>query len=115
LTQTGEVGTALQAFLNIVDEHPELWADVLPNQEPKPVTLHVEYADDSHFVLDTVLGPVRIKRIDFDGTLSITESEIPLEGVSDYRQLGSEKPIGLVPFATAGAAEEQRRNSSFPI
>lgn len=92
-TQTGERGTALQAFLNIVAEHPELWADVLPNQEPKPVSLRVEFADHSHFVLDTALGPVRIKRIDFDGTLSIKEWEIPLEGVSEYRQLGGEKPI----------------------
>ena len=42
-TSTGATGTALQAFTSIVAEHPELWADILPNQEPKPVDLRVHY------------------------------------------------------------------------
>ena len=113
-TSTGATGTALQAFLSIVAEHPELWADILPNQDPKPVALRVEYAVDSYFVLDTLAGPVRISKIHFDGALALRESDIPLDKVSEYKQVGSNHPISqtagfLVPMNDATVAFQLRR------
>ncbi len=119
-TQTGKIGTPVQAFVNVVAEHTELWDDVFPKPGTQAVNLRVEYADHSHFVLDTALGPIRIKRIDFDGTLSIKESEIPLQGVSEYLQLGSERPISqsagfIVPMDESNVALEVHQLESGEI
>jgi Restriction endonuclease len=113
-TSTGAIGTALQAFLSVVAEHPELWEDILPNQEPKPVVLRVDYPTDNHFVLDTALGPVRISTIHFDGAFALKESEIPLDQVAEYRQVGGDHPISqtagfLVPMNDATVAFELHR------
>jgi hypothetical protein len=113
-TSTGAIGTALQAFLSVVDENPELWANILPNQEPKPVVLRIDYPADTHFVLDTALGPVRISKIHFDGQLALQESEIPLDKVSEYRQVGGDHPITqtagfLVPMNDSTVALELHR------
>jgi hypothetical protein len=113
-TSTGATGTALQAFLSVVAEHPELWADVVPNQEPKPVLLRVGYPADNHFVIDTAFGPVRISKIHFEGALTLKESEIPIDKVSEYRQVGGGRPISqtagfLVPMNEATVAFELHR------
>jgi hypothetical protein len=92
-TQTGATVTVLDAFINVVAEHPSPLASVRPNQDPMSVRINAEYRDDSHFVVDTHLGPVRITRIDFEGTLAIVESEIALGQVSEYRAHGSDQPI----------------------
>ena len=113
-TSSGATGTALQAFLSVIAEHPELWADILPNRQPKPLVLRVEYATDDHFVFDTALGPVRIRKIYFDGALALNESEIPLDKVSEYRQVGCDQPIAqtagfLVPIKGETVALELHR------
>jgi len=61
-TQTGATISLVNAFVLAVREHPELMADVFPNQAPEHVSLHIHYPhDESHFVVDTPVGPVRIR------------------------------------------------------
>jgi hypothetical protein len=113
-TSTGETVTPLQAFSCIVAERPEVWENIVPNQEPRSVQLCVDYPTDNHFVIDTTSGPVRLSKIHFDGAFAIKESEIPLDKVSEYRQVGGDCPISqtagfLVPMNHATVSFELHR------
>jgi len=46
-----------------------------------------------HYVLDTTAGPVRVTNIDFEGELSINQTDIPLSQFSEYRRVGSKEPV----------------------
>jgi hypothetical protein len=92
-TQTGAVISVLDAFVLAINEHPELAASVLPNQPPETVSFRMHYPDDeSHFVIDTPLGFVRIGYIEFEGTLSIIETDPagPSSGIPATRNVPPE-------------------------
>ena len=102
-TITGVCGTIAQAFTSVVVEHPEVWDDVVPNQEGKPVLLNVNYEDQGQFVLESTVGPLRVARIVFHAVLIRKEVKAPLDGVQQYRAVGSEGSISqsagfTVPF-----------------
>jgi len=92
--QTGDTVSLTTAFMGAVAENPHLIEGTLPNQPPTPLKLHIHYPkDDSHFVVDTSLGPVRITSIEYEGTISIIEKLVPLSQVAEYRGVGGEQPV----------------------
>jgi len=93
-TETGAIISVLDAFVGAVRENPSLWDGVLPNSPAKRVQIRIEYPrDDSHFVVDTTAGPVRVLYIDFDGELSLRELEAPISRVTEYRHVGKDQTV----------------------
>jgi len=93
-TQTGDVISLVTAFDLVISENPGVLEGVLPNQPGKSVELKVHYpSDDSHFVLDTAIGSIRIAGIDFGGEVSIVQVDVPLSQAAEYRQIGREEAI----------------------
>lgn len=93
-TQTGETISPAVAFMHAVNENPDLTAGLVPNESPKPLTIYVTYPrHDSHFVIDTVLGSVRINAIVYDGTVGIIENHLPLSQTAEYRSVGDDNPV----------------------
>jgi Restriction endonuclease len=93
-TQTGEVVSLVKAFDLVISENPSVLSGVLPNQPGKSVELRVHYpSDESHFVVDTAIGSIRIIEIDFAGEVSIVQVDVPLSQAAEYRQIGREEAI----------------------
>jgi hypothetical protein len=94
-TKTGETVSAVTAFHVAVLQHQELYEGLVPNQPPKHVSFTGYYRDDDdHYVLDTTAGSVRITSIDFEGELSINQTDVPFVGVLRIPE-GREQGPGL--------------------
>jgi hypothetical protein len=103
-SKTGETISVTAAFIGAVNQNSEVCANILPNHPPTPVKLNVAYPrDDSHFVIDTSLGPVRVKSIEYDGTICITETIIPRSQLAEYRDVHGAEPFAQT--ATFDSAE----------
>ena len=93
-TKTGVTVSVRDAFLVALQQLPQFVADVVPNQPPKQVAFTANYRDDEdHYVIDTTAGPVRITSIDYEGTVSIVQTDVPLSGFTEYQRVGSDKPV----------------------
>jgi hypothetical protein len=93
-TKTGETVSAAVAFQVAAGQLPYLYEDIVPNQPPKHVTFSGNYLDDEdHYVVDTAAGPVRITSIDFEGAISINQTDVPMSQFSEYRTVGSKEPV----------------------
>jgi hypothetical protein len=92
-----------QAFLASV-ETTALFDDVVTNGPGKNVELTVRYEnDDSHFVLETRVGRIRVRSIIFRGELFVKETFVPLLVTAEYRHLETGQPISQI--AAFGAQE----------
>ena len=80
----GTMLSALDLFVRSVKEYPELFVDVVPGQ-PKTVKLDVGFTEESHVVVDTALGPIRLGSIHLEGTLGLVESDESFSPVTEYR------------------------------
>lgn len=81
-------------FVGVVAEHPELVAELVPNGPAKAINFRARYPDDeSHFVVDTDAGPVRIREILLRGEVRIVEKQIPFDALKEYRREGTSEPI----------------------
>jgi hypothetical protein len=84
---TGEKVPVKNAFLGAVNQEGRLFDDVEPNGEGKKIKLQVNYENENdHFVVETILGDIRVKSILFYGELSIEQRSVPLTVTSEYRQ-----------------------------
>jgi hypothetical protein len=93
-TEDGKLVSPSQAFVVAVASKPSLWYDVMPNGPAKAVKLTVRYSnEDSHFVVETTVGPVRIAEILFLGKLSIKQVQVPLAETNEYGIVESSEPI----------------------
>lgn len=106
---TGERVELRHAFLGLVEQNPQLFDGLMPNGEPRRVTLAAEYTnDEDHFVLDTAQVAVRLQRIIFEGSLSITEKAIPLSVTAEYSGVDGGQRISqyaaFEPFDSDGAS-----------
>lgn len=91
---SGSAVSPLSAFKLAVQQNPELFDDVVPNGAVKQLDVTVNYPrDDSHFVIDTENGPVRIASIEFAGELALTQKEVPIIAGPDYVREGSGERI----------------------
>lgn len=82
--QNGTLMRPADAFSAAVQQ-TDLFDDVEPNGPAKKVRLHAVYPDDDYFVVDTALGPIRIRAIRFEGELTVTETLVPLTVTTEYR------------------------------
>lgn len=91
---SGKVATPTEVFIAAVQNAGNLFDDVVPNGDAKRINLRAQYpSDQSHFVVDTEEGPVRIHEIVFRGELRIEEREVLHTGVKDYRGDGAASHI----------------------
>lgn len=87
----GENVTVAQAFLMVVTQIGNLFKDLKAGDKPKPISVRASYpSDDGHFVVDTALGPIRIREIFFRGDLSIVEERVPAESIRNYADASDE-------------------------
>jgi len=95
-TKTGAFHTVANAFLGAV-EHQNLFDGVELGAQGRKVTLHVNYVnDDDHFVVGTDLGDVRVEVIVFHGELTATETLVPIDATTKYRNLETGETISQV-------------------
>jgi len=93
-TKTGETISIVSAFHIAVQQQQELYEGLVPNERSKHVKFTGNYPDDlDHYVLDTSAGPVRITSIEFEGELSINQTDVPLSQFSEYRRVGNKDPV----------------------
>lgn len=93
-TKTGQMISVVDAFQVAVQQQPELYSGLVPNGSSKHVKFVGNYRDDEdHYVLDTPVGPVRVTGIEFEGELSIIQTDVPLEELSEYRRIGNKDAI----------------------
>lgn len=93
-TENREHYTIKQAFQAALHEKKELFDAVEPGGPARPLVLRVLYPNDnSHFVVNTELGNVRVCRIDFQAELSVTTTHVPVTRLSDYVRSDSEASI----------------------
>ncbi len=91
--QTNKTYRAVEAFQAAILEKSDVYSEVVPGT-PKPIVLTVSYPDDTaHFVVDTAVGAIRIRRIIFRGVLTVSVTEIPLSGTAEYVHAGTHTPI----------------------
>lgn len=84
-TSKGSRHTMAEAFLGAV-EHAKLMEDFEPGSPSRHVKIHAQYPDDTdHFVVETAAGPVRIEVIAFQGELAVSETLVPVDLASKYR------------------------------
>ncbi len=93
---TGVAVSAPDAFLGAVQKVGNLFDGLEENGPGRKVHLHANYPDDDHFVVDTHLGPIRIRAIDFRGELRIEGSDVPLITTKRYEHASGEGVISEV-------------------
>lgn len=83
-TETKDCCNLATAFL-LASEAAGLFEDIDPNGGSKKIKLKVQYPnDESHFVIQTKLGDVRVKEIIFGGVLQIVLENIPISEIKKY-------------------------------
>jgi hypothetical protein len=92
--ETGIIVSPLDAFTSVIRSKPDLYDGIGPTAPTKQVKLLVSYSNDSsHYVVDTAIGPIRVRAIRFAGELNARFCEIPLALAAEYAHHGSGKPI----------------------
>ena len=93
-SKDGQTGTLADAFGAAVRSEGMLFDDVVPNGPSKEIELTVRYEnDEDHFVVETRIGPIRVKSIVFEGELCVKETLLPLWMTTEYQNLETGKPI----------------------
>lgn len=71
-----------------------LYDDINPNGGTKKVSLRVNYPEEnSHFVVESEIGNIRIKEILFQGELTLTVEKIPILTIRKYENINSGEVI----------------------
>jgi hypothetical protein len=84
-TDAGEYVTVNEAFHAAVLTVEGLLDSVQLNEPPQSVNLRTLYPkDDSHYVVETDLGEVRIQEILFEGEIFAEQSLVPIESIQEY-------------------------------
>lgn len=95
-TSSGNIHTVAEAFLGVVEQEGQ-FEGVEPGGEPKNVGIFAKYLnDEDHFVVDTNLGQVRIEEIFFEGQLSVSETLVPADIATKYRNIETGETISQV-------------------
>jgi hypothetical protein len=101
---TGELMSMADAFRHAVVE-AKLFAGMAPGEE-KPVRIRGQYPGESHFMIDTAAGAVRVASIGFIGRLKVKVTQVPIEALKQYSREASGAVISQsAVFAPAQAGE----------
>ena len=88
-SETREFITCSQAFEAAAASQGNPFEGLEENGEPRSVNIHAVYNNDSsHYLVNTVEGPVRIMSILFQGEFSLKTKKIPIANIQQYQ--GSE-------------------------
>lgn len=91
---SGDSMSLPEAFMNAIGDHDEAKSGLEPNGPGKEIKARVRYPnDDSHFVVETDAGPVRIRDIFFTGDVSLVEQQIPFDALKEYRRDATNETI----------------------
>jgi hypothetical protein len=98
-SSTGVSANLSQAFFAAVQSVPDAFENV-SEEHPVDVELNSTYQDDDHFLLDSVLGTIRVQSIRFQGELRIEVTTVPLVKTAEYRHAESGELVSqLAAFA----------------
>jgi hypothetical protein len=97
---TGEMVTAAQAFLSVVQEVGTLFSDLLPNGRGREIRLHAQYTEAGYFEIESVAGWIPVREILFIGELMVEERLVPLVNTVQYMGSDGEVISELAAFAT---------------
>jgi hypothetical protein len=93
-TQNRQRITVATAFMNAAHTVDGFYDDINPNGGTKKVSLRVYYPEEnSHFVVESEIGNIRIKEILFQGELTLTVEKIPLLTIRKYESINSGEVI----------------------
>lgn len=93
---SGTQHTMAEAFLGAV-ESAELFAHLEPGDPSRRVAIHAQYPNDSdHFVIETAIGEARIEVIAFEGELIASETLVPVDVASKYKNIETGETISQV-------------------
>lgn len=88
--ETGTRVTVATAFALAATDVDGLYDEIIPEGGSKKVNLHVTYPqDNSHYVVESSLGNIRIKEILFQGELTVVVEKIPIMAIRKYESLVS--------------------------
>jgi len=109
-TETGKRITVATAFALAASDTKGLYDEIIPQGGAIKVNLHVTYPqDDSHYVVESSLGNIRIREILFQGELTVAVEEIPIMTIKKYGSLISGEVIATTAsfnFETNGKSQE---------
>jgi ribosomal protein S28E/S33 len=93
-TETGDRITVANAFVLAVIGIDGFYDDISQGGGSKKVKLRATYQqDNSHYVAETRIGPVRIKEILFIGEITVELEEIPIAAIKKYTSISSGEEI----------------------
>lgn len=91
---TGEELSMMDAWRGFMNQNPQIFYDLVPNEEMKPIKVMVNYTNpNSRYILPFEDKEFHIKQILFQGNLSIKILNLPIGQVTEYGSLAESKPI----------------------
>lgn len=92
--ETNEYVNILDAFHSAVNTVDGIYDELFSENNSKEVKLRIQYTkDESHYVVDTKFGKVRIREILFSGKIFVKKEELPLSDLKNYNSLSGGKNI----------------------
>lgn len=92
-TENGNKVTVVAAFQAAVTDS-QLYEQLTPEDGSKPIRIRATYPrDDSHYIVETEEGDIRITEIVFDGVISLTIEELPIAAIKSYKNVTSGEDI----------------------
>ena len=86
-----------EAFRDALSDRVEVLEGLEPNGAEKSISARVRYANDNgHYVIDTDVGPIRIREIHFKGQVRLLEQEVPFDALKEYRRDATGETIAQI-------------------
>ncbi len=93
-TETKQTINILTAFRSVINSTEGIYDSLIPDGGIKAINLRVAYPrDDSHYVVETPKGEVRIQEILYQGEISVTKEEVPIAAVKNYQNVSENEDI----------------------
>ena len=93
-TENGESIAVATAFIIAASGVDGLYDDISSKGGSKKVSLQVDYPEDnSHFVVESKIGNIRIKEIFFQGELTLVVEKIPILTIRKYENINNGEVI----------------------
>jgi len=95
-SSSGELTSPALAFSAATTSVAEIYEKLDLNGDPKAIQLTGNYAEHDHYLVETSVGPIKIKSIHFTGSVSIRVTDIPLFSTSEYRKVANSEVISQI-------------------
>ncbi|MFZ0389488.1 MAG: hypothetical protein WAN36_03440 [Calditrichia bacterium] len=109
-TETKKYLNILEVFHLAINSIDSIYDELFSDKNSKEVKLRMQYPyDDSHYVIDSKFGKIRIREIMFTGEISVKKEILPLSEIRTYDSLSDGKNIATrasVNFEVDGLSRE---------